>query len=255
MKVEVIENLVRHTESAAVVGGHYCVAPDLEDLSADAETEQNTFAFAAELVSAFRSRGKRAILLLWVNDIGIDVAEREALKSNYQLPTPYASILSRADLTEQAMTVVFESTVRNKASSLLRTIFKKEPALLQVLDSNAPELMRCIDQCDISDEVKRVYVIPGPENQNLVVKEGPSPKCNLILGTLFHLIAKRIAPEKIITIFNVIYINRIRLGMHVAENLLRCKVPIHSLLMDGDLLIETADPRLVPVTGNNCVGS
>ena len=121
---------------------------------------------------------------------------------------------------------------------MLRSVYKKNPQRLQIFNSDTPELLRCIEQCEIPQDVKKAYVMPGPEGQNLVVKEGPNPKCNLILGTLFQLIEKRMAPQAIITVFNAIYINRIRLGKHVAENLLRCKTPIHSLLMDGEELFS-----------------
>lgn len=242
MTSDLIERIAGATRSAAVLGGHYCVAPDLEDLSADADTEQNTFAFASKLVAAIRKQGKPAELVLWVNDIGIDPGERSQLKAQYRLPEPYAAILERLELPAELPQVLFESTVRNKASVLLRSLYKKNPERLRVLDSDTPELLRCIDRCEISPEVRRAYVMPGPEGENLVVKEGPNPKCNLILGTLFQMIEKRMAPQAIVTVFNAIYINRLRLGMHVAGQLLQCATPVHSLLMDGDELVNPGIP-------------
>lgn len=240
MRAEIIDSTLGAADSVAIVGGHYCVAPDLEDLSADADTEQNTFAYATEIAAAFRAAGKRAKIVLWVNDIGIDLAARNQLKHHYVLPTSYAAIFARAGLSDDTLVVLFESMVRNKASVLLRDIFKRSPGLFRVMTSDAPELVRCIDQCETGDaqkEAKKAYVVTGPDGENLVVKEGPNPKCNLILGTLFHLIATRIGPAAVITVFNSIYANRIRLGMHVAAQVFACRTPIRSVFMDGAELL------------------
>ena len=88
MNPNLIEKIANSVERTAILGGHYCVAPDLEDLSSDAETEQNTFAFSAELSAAIKRLGKHADLVLWVNDIGIDPVERSQLKEQYCLPKP-----------------------------------------------------------------------------------------------------------------------------------------------------------------------
>src|ERR1041384_1881064 len=71
----------------AIVAGHYCESPALDDLSAAQETEQQSFELGVRLRRALAARGHaaRVPIVLWVNDIGIDPDQRARLKESYVL--------------------------------------------------------------------------------------------------------------------------------------------------------------------------
>lgn len=204
----------------AVVAGHYCVSPDLEDLSNNGEAEELSFSKGIEMVSKLHDQGQAAVLCLWVNDIGISIDQRTILKEKYKLPNNYAQLIKHAGMSESDVLILFESSARNKASTLLKKLVKKEPTLFRKHNSSDSDLIRCIEgvMCEISTSLS-AYVIDGPDGENLVVKEGPNPKCNLILATLFLTLQQQHQFDTIVNIFNDIYINRIRLGLHVYHQL------------------------------------
>lgn len=210
------QGIASNSHNVAIIAGHYCVAPNLDDLSHNSQAEEMSFRKGAELYLQVREQGKLASLYLWVNDIGISADERALLKQSYRVPENYLAIASEYDIAESAIQVLFESAARNKASTLLRQIHKNHPSRFRQYDSGESGLMRCVEGvvCEISDS-KKAYVIDGPEGENLVVKEGPNPKCNLILATLFMLVQKAQGCDAIVNIFNSIYTNRIRLGIYV----------------------------------------
>ncbi len=200
----------------AVIAGHYCVAPELEDLSHEGDAEVMSFRKGAEIHRDLVARGVASQLCLWVNDIGIGPDERAAMKASYQPPANYLEIAATHGLAAGDVTVLFESTARNKASTWLRKIAKDRPELFRQNASSDTHLVRCVDgvMCGIGDD-KMAYVLDGPDGESLVVKDGPNPKCNLILATLFQMLQRKSNCQGIVNVFNDIYVNRIRLGLHV----------------------------------------
>lgn len=124
------------------------------------------------------------------------------MKENYRIPENYLDILDKWGIAPESVDVMFESTVRNKASVLLRKLFARSPHLFRKVSNTSEGLVRCVSNsfCGIEPEVKDAYVITGPNMEDLVVKEGPNPKCNLILATLFDTIKKDKNPDRIINI-------------------------------------------------------
>lgn len=157
------------------------------------------------------------------------------LKEGYKIPQNYQRILDKSGIDPASVDVVFESTIRNKASVLLRKLYARSPHLFRKVSSTTEGLVRCVSSsiCGIEAEVKDAYVISGPNLEDLVVKEGPNPKCNLILATLFDGIIKDKKPDRIINIFNNIYAYRISLGIHVASTLMQCRVEMDSLFCEN----------------------
>ncbi len=206
----------------SIVAGHYCVAEELVDLSNEGESEVNTFRFGASLYSRLRNAGKKSKLILFVNDIGINKNDRKSILDDYTIPLNYIDILNDYDISYDAVDVIFESTVRNRASKEIRKLKKKDTDVFEIVPSTDKRLVRCIDPaafCDIPSEEKEAITIKGPDGEYLVVKEGSNPKCNTILATLFSNLEKIYESDVIINCFNVIYVNRIKLGEHVSNNL------------------------------------
>ena len=226
MILNTLEKLIE-CNKIAVIAGHYCVSPDLEDLSNNGEAEELSFSKGIEMVSKINEQGQPATLCLWVNDIGIPSDQRALMKDNYRIPNNYARLMEHAGMAESDVLVLFESSARNKASTLLKKLAKNQPELFRRHDSSDSDLIRCIEgvMCEISTG-RSAYVIDGPEGENLVVKEGPNPKCNLILATLFLTLQQQHQFDSIVNIFNDIYINRIRLGLHVYHKLFSKENPI-----------------------------
>lgn len=225
-----------------VVAGHYCLNPDLEDLSSDQETEEASFAHGAEVVRDALDEGGYSKLILWVNDIGITAEERARIKMDYSIPDNYRQVLHRTGLGPEHVEVRFEGAMRNRASTALRQMAARKPHLFRKVPSSQQGLVRCIDACSIDTQERDAYVIDGPNSAPLVVKEGPNPKCNLILATLFNRITSDHKPDAIINIFNNIYINRIALGIHVNTVLFDSTVRMVNLFCDGEDILEGAGP-------------
>lgn len=220
----------------AIVAGHYCISPGLEDLSHEGEAEQASFRMGAQLFAKLGRGASGHALVLWINDIGVAPAEREIIKREYRVPDAYRAILDEQGVDEREVTVLMESTVRNTASTLLRKLVKAKPELFEVMPGDDPRLVRCVDDsgCALERRVgTSVYVVRGPAGEQLVVKDGPNPKCNLILATLFRHLTSRLDASVIVNIFNDIYVNRIRLGVHVARTVLDNAVPFTNVFCDG----------------------
>lgn len=223
-------------KSSIIVSGHYSVAAHMSEVSNTGQAELMSFELGAELVQRARCHCKTSRIVLWVNDIGVSQAERNALKQRYSLPENYAAILRSYQLSHDDISVMYESSVRNKASTTLRTIYKKAPHLFDRVDARDTRLVRCVDNISCSSEKtfdQIAYVIDGPNKEPLVVKEGPHPKCNLILATLFHELTKRFTPELIVTVFNDIYEYRLTLGLHAAKTLFDVSTPMMNVFCDG----------------------
>ena len=211
----------------AVVAGHYCVAPELEDLSSRGDAETLSFQKGLEVHAALRDGGRQSVVCLWVNDIGISSGQRAQMKASYQIPDNYVQLAHQAGVAASDIQVLFESAARNKASTLLRKLSKNMPELFRRHHSSESGLMRCVEgvSCEIGQD-QRAYVIDGPEGENLVVKEGPNPKCNLVLATLFLGLREQHGCDGIVNVFNSIYVNRIRLGVYVFERLFSRVSPV-----------------------------
>lgn len=246
MVADLIPSIARSSGDAkrvTILAGHYCINPNLEDLSHEGDAEQASFKLGAQLHGHLAAQGRSPRLILWINDIGIPPETRQALKEAYELPATYQSILIEHALRAEEVEVLFESTMRNTASVLLRKLVQKRPGSFQTMAGDDPSLVRCVDDAACDLERRRnstVYTVRGPNDEQLVVKDGPNPKCNLILATLYRHLELRFEAETIVNVFNDIYINRIRLGVHVARNLFDTKLPFTNVFCDGDrLTMET----------------
>lgn len=215
------------TNSVSIIAGHYCIAPGLDGLSHTETTEQMSFRYGASLCRERLDACAEARVYLWVNDIGIDPESRAVLRETFRIPDNYLLIAEAAGLSPADIRVLFESAARNKASTLLRKIRKKMPDRFRTHAGTEPSLLRCVEGLACSmDEDRIAYVMDGPDGENLVVKEGPNPKCSLILASLFLHIARESGCRNIINVFNSIYTNRIRLGIHVYSELFANETPI-----------------------------
>ena len=226
-------------QGIAILAGHYCLAPELVDLSSKGEAEHFSFQLGVKLYKTLLTENKVARLILWVNDIGINAQQRQEMKEQFQLPDNYLNILADNNIEQQDVEVIFESSSRNKASTLLRKKIKQAPERFQKYTSENPALIRCIDLDSCSIEAgKTVYAIPGPEDSPLVMKEGSNPKCNLILATLFLRISQQNSGLLFINLFNDIYIERIRLGIFVAQQVYALPNQFINLFCDDDSYFE-----------------
>lgn len=223
------------SEKISIVAGHYCVADELSDLSNEADSEVNSFEYGIELYKSLKTYNKKAELILFINDIGIDKETRKALVDNYTIPDNYLSTLESNNIDLQDVKIVFESSMRNKASKDIRKIKKSSVDKFEILSSTDKRLVRCIDPaaaCEIPQHDKQAITIKGPDGEYLVVKEGTNPKCNTILATLFNRLIEQNESDTIINCFNVIYTNRIRLGAYVSHNLFETNVNFINLFFD-----------------------
>ncbi|MDP2784927.1 MAG: hypothetical protein Q8O38_10105 [Sulfurimicrobium sp.] len=245
---EIMHDVVSNRLSTAVLAGHYCLSENMSELSHEEESEQASFDYGASIVGAAREYGLQSSLILWVNDIGVNPDKRMMLKESYQIPHNYQRILEKWGLNPASVDVMFESTMRNKASVLLRKLYARSPHLFRKVSSTSEGLVRCVSNssCSIEPEVKDAYVITGPNMEDLVVKEGPNPKCNLILASLFDSIRKDKNPDRIINIFNHIYTYRISLGIHVATTLIGCRIEMNSLFCEGAEITAHEETRFSP---------
>lgn len=225
---------------AAIVAGHYCISPELSDLSNESSAEEVSFAGGAKLLHELRRLEKDGVLVLWINDIGIPQDERERLRRDYRLPKNYCRILDHYALAQEDVAVIFESSMRNKASTMLRKLVKRNPDTFLVVNPDDPALVRCINKevCDLNSSQGRVYAVHGPDQEILVVKEGSNPKCNLILGTFLKQVASDYSPDIVVNIFNAIYSSRIRFGVFVSKYVLGNDTPMCNYFADGDTLTE-----------------
>ena len=219
-----------------VVAGHYSLADYMKDVSNEGQAEITSFALGVELVNRAIKQGKTSHLVLFVNDIGINGNDRKKIKETYHLPENYQAIMKEADLDKKYLMVVFESSMRNKASTVLRKIYKRQPELFEKVDTRETGLVRCVNNtgCEVdTSTIHQAYVVKGPEGEKLVVKEGPNPKCNLILATFFNRLSNAFSPKLIVNVFNEIYSYRLTLGLHVSQKILGNKTAFKNVFCDG----------------------
>jgi len=227
----------------SIIGGHYCVSPDLSELSNNGESEINSFQWACDRIVDAESAGIPATLILFVNDIGISADSRKTLTNTFSIPDNYVSILENSDIDLTKVVVIFESSIRNRASKEVRKMKKTNANFFEIMPSNDPRLIRCIDPayCEIPDNTKEAITVLGPNGEFLVVKEGSNPKCNTILAVLFDRVASEYHDGLIVNCFNTIYKNRLSLGTWV-YNLICTErgvqtVPTVNLFFDEDGLV------------------
>ncbi len=238
LKSELLNSL-QLDQPSVVVAGHYCLAKGMEELSSLGECEISSFSFGAELVAGALHRGINTNLVLWVNDIGIEAEERQSIKSNYSLPDNYLSIVEHYGLPMEHLVVLFESTMRNKASVLLRKLYQKKPELFERVNARNKDLLRCVEDTICSTEVRAdtvAYTVNGPRDERLVVKDGPNPKCNLILATLFQELTHKYGAKIIVNVFNELYVHRLELGIHVSTTILNNPSSYINVFCDGECL-------------------
>jgi len=234
-------------ECTCVIAGHYCLAEHLRDLSHDGESEELSFLAGVHVYARLRALNRPAVLLLWINDIGLDPITRQRIKESYQIPDNYATILDQFGVPAKDVDVQFESTARNKASVWFRKIYDQNPEKFQVFTSSEKTLIRCVDPVDVCalESDAKAYTIPTALGEPLVMKEGPHPKCNLILATLFAMAVRRRGIQRFVNIFNDIYCERIRLGIYVARNVYGIDAGFVNFFSDGsDLFLESFNHEL-----------
>lgn len=235
---QLIEN-IDNNKPAVIIAGHYCLAEHMQELSSHGKAESMCFELGIQLFVRALKKNIQHHLVVWVNDIGIRRDHRETIKNNFILPENYRSILNKYGLNASHISVMFESSMRNKASTLVKKILKRQPGRLKKVNANNPSLVRCVtnSSCDMTANTKNnAYIIKGPNQEQLVIKEGPAPKCNLILATFFSELVKQFSPKHFINIFNEVYAYRLRLGVHVAYSLLNNSVAMTNVLCDGELI-------------------
>lgn len=201
-----------------IIAGHYCVNPELSELNSDSDVEFLSWKKGLELHANSK---EKSTIVLWVNDIGVNQQDREVLKNNYKIPDNYRLAMNKYGISITDINIEFESTIRNKASVYIKKLNKSCPGYLKKVIANDKSLTRCVSNyfCSI-DDARTIYsyVINGPNNESLVVKDGPNPKCNLILATLYDKYAMQ--DEVVIhNIFNGIYESRIEFGIYVYKSI------------------------------------
>lgn len=228
--------LVVEDEPSVVVAGHYSLADDMSDVSNEGKAEAMSFELGAGLAAGAIHHGRICQLVLMINDIGVQTDQRHQFKDGYELPANYRRILTSAGLDEAQLKIMFESTMRNKASTSLRKIYKRRPQLFDRVAPGEAGLVRCVNRTACEAEHGAggtAYVVPGPSGERLVVKEGSNPKCNLIMATFFHDIVKMYQPKQIVNIFNELYTYRLSLGIHVSQLIYDNNTPFTNVFCDG----------------------
>ena len=235
---QVMEKIDNKTP-VVIIAGHYCLADHMQELSSTGDAESQGFELGVQLLIRALKRGVQHHLVVWINDIGISRQQRENNKNTFVLPDNYQIILEHYGIDPSNVIVMFESCMRNKASTLVKRILKQQPGRLKKVDADNADLVRCVQNggCDLKKQAQNhAYVITGPDQEQLVIKEGPAPKCNLILATFFNELVNRFYPQHVVNIFNDVYAYRLRLGVHVVNHLLNNTVGMTNVLCDGELL-------------------
>lgn len=228
------------TDNISIIAGHYCLSDELQELSHEGEAEINSFVFGVELFSKLRHASSNINLFLFVNDIGITKDKRKVLVDDYVIPENYLSVLDDYGVSPDDIQIVFESKVRNRASKEIRKMKKIDAGKFEMMPSTDRRLVRCVDAaaiCEMPSETKEAITIRGPDNEFLVVKEGSNPKCNTILATLFKSLSDDYNSTHLFNCFNVIYVNRINLGVHVSKSLFGNEMGIVNLFFDESGLL------------------
>ncbi len=210
----------RKSKNVSIVAGHYCLSKELAELNSNQAAEETSLKFGIKVYQALSAIGYQCSFILFINDIGIDIKERNKIKKKLILPKNYLDILLVYSFDVSNIDIWLESSLRNKASKLIRKA-KKNNKNIVVKKSQEPGLTRCIEntQCDSIINNKEVVTIAGKKRGYLVIKEGSNPKCNAILATLYKDIQESKGSDFNINVFNSIYINRIALGKYVYEKL------------------------------------
>jgi hypothetical protein len=204
----------------ALLAGHYCISNNLSDLSNFSESEFLSFKSGIFFYKMLIDNGVRSNLYLWINDIGINPDKRAKIKENFIIPDNYKEILDDFGFLISDVTIIFESSTRNKAIKTLTKSLKNNPDIFKIYDSNDKSLVRCVDnQTCQAFESKKSYTVMGPDDMPLVMRDGDNPKCNLILAVLFKSISDSFKNDIFINFFNDIYINRIYLGVYVFDKI------------------------------------
>ncbi len=229
-----IYDRIRSIQSTVIVAGHYCLAEHMTELSYCGMPELQSFEVGVKLLQQALLHDRKCTLIVWVNDIGIPVETRHALKEDYSLPDNYLEILDLVGAPESNIQVIFESSMRNKASTLLRRLYKRNPDIFERVQADRADLIRCVGGpvCNADSGSRTAYVVKGPSGEPLVVKEGSNPKCNLILATFFGELNRQFKPQWLLNIFNDVYTFRVALGVHVAQTVLDNRTPITNVFCD-----------------------
>jgi len=186
--------------------------------------------FGKELVSECNKKIKFRIL---VDDIGIDPKKRKEIKENFRLPKAYLDKMVENKVSEKDIDILFESSIRNKASHILsrqKHILPGRDKLTKevVCFDQACEYERCVPQSSHAKQKKSdrdtFSIIDPYSGIPLILKEGPNPKCNLILACSYFQGAK--SYDSIISFCNALWEQRMYYGAMVARILFGIQKPI-----------------------------
>jgi len=168
---------------------------------------------------------------LLVDDIGITPEKRIKIKESFRLPKAYIDKLDEHNLKETEVDVIFESSMRNKASRILSDMKipgKEKITKAMVAVDQACEFERCVPQSDHSKknkEDREIYSIIDPYSGiPLILKEGSNPKCNLIIACSYYKDVEKY--NSIISFYNAYWEQRMQYGAMVAKLLFNIEKPI-----------------------------
>jgi len=229
-------------DTVLIIAGHYCVSADYAELSNHAETEVTSLILGIEQYLNIQNQGKLAVFVIWVNDIGINPVERKAFQQHYSIPDNYSNLIIKAGIRLPDVIIQFESQTRNRASKLVRHLKRDQANLIKEVQATECHLIRCVESDSListSDETKMVLTISDSQDKPLVIKENGAAKCCAILATFFSELEQQFQGVEMIAIFNVLYIERIKAGIYVAQTLFNFGTPISTLFCNETRIVMT----------------
>jgi len=225
-----------------IIAGHYCVSADYAELSHHAETEVTSLRLGIQQYLNKQEEGKSVKLVIWVNDIGISPVERKLFQQHYSIPDNYLNLITQAGINPSDVIIYFESQTRNRASKLVRHLKRDQANLVKEVSAIDRHLIRCVESdspISATDDTKTVLTINDPRDKPLVIKENGAAKCCAILATFFSELENQFQSIEMIAIFNVLYIERIKAGIYVAQTLFDFATPINTLFCNETQIVMT----------------
>lgn len=180
-----------------------------------------------------KEQNKKVDYCILIDDIGLDKDERKKIKETFLLPEPYMKILKHFKIDENKIKILFESKARNGASHILSRKMYLLPGNEKITKEivnfdKACEYERCVPMSSHAKQEKQnkeIYSIIDPRSGiPLILKEGPNPKCNLIIAYSYYKETKEY--DSIISFYNAQWEQRLTYGAMVARELFGIEIPI-----------------------------
>jgi hypothetical protein len=144
-------------DRTVIEGGHYTIDQDIDDVTLW------TWRRAAALYRLACEMGLRDIgLTLLVEDFHVPAEDRMSFRQNYALPKPHSQVLTELGIATDAVDVVWEVQLRNRAHGDLRRRLKSK--LTKQPDG---------------------YYVPATSATGRQVTEGTTPVCNFLMARHF----------------------------------------------------------------------